>query len=615
MVHEFRDKVVKTKDIAFFYFLRYLDVTPIPVPEKAFMSALHDDGSPVWDLLEKNSTEERIFEHADRICDGEIRVYDIDSGLFRSGLSWHKDYYTGFEWPLKPFNRIYDPNDSGFDLNVPFEISRLQFVPTLLKAYRASKDMKYLSRLSQLLDSWIEENPYGFGVNWWSAMEVGLRAVNLVLAVSFLAGKLPTEKLGRYFRVLWRHGLYIYTYDVLGDKVKNKNNHFLGSMLGMLAVSMCFEGRKPSYLVRYAIEAFKKEIPRQFHNDGGNFESATGYHQFSLEVVLTAILFIRVFFGDKASQEIVDRVLGYGVREKLWSALDLVRDYMACYGQSPHIGDSSDCRVLITKDYFNRRTSDHSFLFEMGKVAIGYEKPDQREGIARVYPESGYGCFRNDHYGIVAFAGPKGSEGRGGHGHNDKCSFVLQVRDCPILVDSGTYIYNPNIKARYAMKQGKAHNIVMIDGMEQAEIDPELVFGIRGKIQSKIEMQKEDCKPRFRMGHDGYGRFLYLGWVLRDISCYDGRIVLKDTIDGSGEHEVTMCFRIHPDVIIKKINTSVVLSTGKGLITLIFPESFFVRLEDSYYSNAYHSMTKNNRIIAKSKLKLPVSWMTEVHIE
>jgi hypothetical protein len=609
-----KDKIHKTKEIGSFYILRYVSLSRIPEADISFFKKMLSNGSVTGKFLFQDINEKQILQDADRICSGELRLYGIEPKTFVDGINWHKDYYSGHEWPLKPFNRIYDCNDSGFDLNVPFELSRLQFIPTLIQAHKATNKIVYLSSLLELLDSWINENPYGFGVNWWSSMEVGLRAVNLALATNYLAGKISERKFKLYSKALWKHGLYIYKYDVVNDRVKHKNNHYLGSMLGLLVVSMCFKGEKASSMKRVAIDDLKREIPRQFYKDGGNFESATGYHQFSLEIVLTAILFIRVYYAESNSEQIVDRILGNGVRDRLYAALNLVSDYMACYRESPHIGDSSDCRVLVTKDYFSRKASDHSFLFSMGKISMGYEKPNQREVIARIYPESGYACFRNDHYGIVAFAGPKGTNGRGGHGHNDKCSFVFQVKGKPVFVDSGTYIYNPDTQARYEMKQGKAHNIIMIDGMEQAEISPEVVFGIGGEIQSEIEMREEDNAAQFRMGHKGYGRLPGFGWVFRQITCYEEDIVLYENLEGTGSYQVSFFLNLHPDVEPKESVNSLVLLTDKSRITVNFPDMFRVHIVPSTYSPSYHSRMKNRRIEVSGRITVPGSWKTEIHI-
>jgi hypothetical protein len=611
---EVKDKIYKVKEIGLFYFSRYTGFPRMPKPDISFSNKMQSNESVINTILFKNIDENQISQDADRICSGELRLYGIEPKTFIDGINWHKDYYSGHEWLLRPFNRIYDSNDSGFDLNVPFELSRLQFIPTLLQAHKATNKIGYLSRLIELLDSWIDENPYGFGVNWWSSMDVGLRAVNFVLAITYLAGKIPESKFKLYRKVLWKHGLYIYKYDVVNDRVKNKNNHYLGSMLGMLVVSMCFEGRKASSMKRFAIDALKKEIPRQFYKDGGNFESATGYHQFSLEVVLTAILFIRVYYAETKSQGIVDNILGDGVRDRLSSALDLVWDYMACYGQSPNIGDSSDCRVLVTKDYFSRKASDHSFLFSMGKISIGYEKPNKNDAFAQVYTDSGYGFFRNRHYGIVAYAGPKGTNGTGGHGHNDKCSFVLHVKGQPVFVDSGTYIYNPDTKARYSLKQGKAHNIVMIDDLEQCEISQARVFGMTGDIHTKIDMRKKDNSPQFRMGHDGYRRFPGFGWVFREITCYEQSIVLYESLQGTGSYQVSFFFNLHSYVEVEESVNSLVLLTDKSRITVNFPDMFRVHMAPSTYSPSYHSRMKNRCIEVSGPITLPGAWKTKIHI-
>ena len=378
-----------------------------------------------------------MIRDGDRICSRELRIFSLNPKTFRDGINWHKDYYSGYVWPLKPFSQIYDKNDSGIDLNVTFEMSRLQFIPTLIQAFECTKNDRYLNQLAEILDSWIESNPYCFGVNWWSCMEVGLRAVNMILAIGWLANRIEKQKLNQYMSVLWQHALYIHKYEVIRDPVRNKNNHFLASMLGLLAVSMCFSGNRAIFLRQFAVSALQKEIPRQFHDDGGNFESATAYHQFSLEVVLVFLLLLKVFQTESEQLEYI----GKDLHERLVRALNLVNDYMCCFGQSPNIGDSSDCRVIVFRDYFDRKPADHSFLLYLAETTFRWKSPKLGNSHARVYPKSGYASLQKRLYGLIAFAGPKGTNGSGGHGHNDKGSFVLQVRGIPILIDSGTYIY------------------------------------------------------------------------------------------------------------------------------------------------------------------------------
>ena len=610
-----KEKAYKLKEITLFYLLRFIDWQKAPELAQAFVADFNSDAGVIKKFLMQDMDKERVIRDADRICFGELKLYSIAPKAFKDDLNWHKDYYSGYEWPFKPFNRIYDPNNSGFDLNVPFELSRLQFVPTLMQAFAITSAPKYKNRLIELIGDWIVQNPYCFGVNWWSPMEVGLRAVNFVIAILFVADKLDGKTLKRYLNILWKHALYIYKYDVVLDRVKNKNNHFLGSMLGLLVVSICFKGVKAAKFRDFAISELKKEIPRQFMEDGGNFESATGYHQFSLEVILVFILFLRQYHNNTLSGNFVCEIFGNDVFKKLNKALNMVWNYMNCYGQSPHIGDSSDCRVLVFKDYFGQKAFDHSFLFELGSFAIDYKIPSKKDEIMSLFPNSGYACFKNRHYGLIAFAGPKGTSDGGGHGHNDKCSFVMQAAGQPIFVDSGTYIYNPEIYKRFDLKKSSAHNVVVVDEKEQCEVTPERVFGLIGAINLKLTASKEGNKSRIKMEHDGFSKFDDLGPVYREIICDDNMVRIHDTINGSGLHRVSIYYHLHPAVSCTISDNSADVTVDKIKIRITFPDIFSLKLNECDYSNRYHYIEKSIAICAVAKIKLPVNIKTKILLQ
>jgi len=298
----------------------------------------------------------------------------------------------------------------------------------------------------------------------------------------------------------------------------------------------------------------------------------------------------------------------------LYAALDLVNDYMSCYGESPHIGDSSDCRVILFREYFDRRPSDHRFLFKLGELSIGYSEKEDRSLISKIYPKAGYVFFKNKNYGIVAFAGPKGTNGSGGHGHNDKCSFVLQVGGKQILVDSGTFIYNPAVFKRFELKRGKAHNTVIIDDKEQCEINPELVFGLKGEINPRMELKAENGSVEIKMEHDGYARFGELGPVLREIVCKEKSIEIQDTLNGTNVHNISVFFNLHPSVSVDIVKNCFQIVCGSSNIRVDMPNRFRLQLENSLYSRSYHEEMKNIRVVAKANLRLPTSWKTEIEL-
>lgn len=607
---EIKKRIFLTRESIFFFVIKNFKSHNTPELNIDLLKKIKSNNSFLYKLILSNNDEADIINSAERLCQGEFRVYSLNPESFINNINWHKDFYSGHVWPLSVFHKIHDHNDSGTDLNVPFELSRLQFIPTLIQAYLKTNEMKYIDRVIDLIDDWEKKNPYGYGVNWWSCMEVGLRSVNLLIAIVFIHDVIDPVKLKKFSRLLWKHALYIYKYDFKLGTVSSKNNHYLGALLGLFSSSMCFKSNKANLFVGLTKKEFAKEISRQFHKDGGNFESATAYHQFSLEIILVAIILYRDYENNE-SDSFVDDCFGDNTCSLLKNALQLSGDYMSCLGYSPHFGDSSDCRVVVFENYFERKSSDHSFLKELGRVALNHQYNDD-EKLTRIYEKSGYGFFKNKTYGIATFAAPKGTQGSGGHGHNDKCSFVMQVNGNPIFIDPGTYIYNPSTQERFNFKKTSAHNTVTIDDIEQCSIKPWLVFGLKSDIASTIEMNSD--LTQIKMSHDGYSRFESIGLVTRQIQCKEKGIIINDKIDGFGTHIISNTFNVHPECRITKYDGFCEIDNGIDVIRIEFPDCFLVEIKNSEYSDSYHTKVYNKIITASFETVLPYSWKTTFEI-
>ena len=611
---EIKKRIWLTQEAGLFYFWKYFYSGNTPSIDDERIIELQQNNSILSKALLYDIDKAGIISDADRICLGELRIYHFPPEHIKHDLDWHKDYFSEHTWPLKSFHEIYDPNDSGVDLNVPFELSRMQFVPTLIQAWLLTSDAKYINRLDEIINDWERKNPFCFGINWWSCMEVGLRSVNLSLAVIYLTGKVPSKKMRSYYNLLWKHAFYIHRYDILNSADKNKNNHFLGAMLGLFASAFLFKGATADTYRALALTETKKEIPRQFYRDGGNFESATAYHQFSLEVILTLILFCRLDEKDE-TEEFVEKRFGNTIKSILVNALDLASDYMACYGQSPHIGDSSDCRVFVVKDYFTRNAFDHHFLRSLGQCVLHYDSGERKNHVDAFYPDSGYAMFKNKDYGLVAFAGPKGTGGTGGHGHNDKCSFVMQVNGQPVFVDSGTYIYNPSINERYKFKKSRSHNVMLIGDREQCDIKPERVFGIIGPIESNVEKDNDIQTGKIKMTHSGYSSLKNVGDYRRKIEHMEKGIVITDQITGTGTQEISSVFNIHPECSVHVEGNAFWVTTAHCKIKVSFKEECKTTIEDSFYSATYHHKVENSVVVAGMLKELPFTWETMIEIK
>lgn len=179
-------------------------------------------------------------KEADAICNHNIKILGKDYSL-GAKINWHKDYVSGFEWPLRFYRDIKVINlldDS--DIKFPWELSRFHHAVTLGKAYWHTGDEKYANAFIEQIHSWIAQNPPNKGVNWCCAMEAAIRAINLIWGYFFF---IDCEKLSdafhvQFYNLISMHGKHIHRN--LENKSMINGNHYIANLLGLLYISSVF---------------------------------------------------------------------------------------------------------------------------------------------------------------------------------------------------------------------------------------------------------------------------------------------------------------------------------------------------------------------------------------
>lgn len=206
---------------------------------------------------------------------------------FKSGYRWREDMWHGdisFGRPL------------GADVKIPWELARLQHLPTLAMAchfaqsghhgFQAQPD--YARELRNQTLDFIANNPPGFGVNWVCAMDVAIRAANIVIAheIAAAAGvSFDREYETILASAMWAHGRHI-TANLEWD-TRYRGNHYLANIAGLAFVgSFLSSDPEVDAWLAFAAQELLDEIAYQFHPDGSNFEASICYHRLSAEIVL-----------------------------------------------------------------------------------------------------------------------------------------------------------------------------------------------------------------------------------------------------------------------------------------------------------------------------------------
>ncbi|MBI5248138.1 MAG: alginate lyase family protein [Desulfomonile tiedjei] len=98
--------------------------------------------------------------------------------------------------------------------------------------------------------------------------------------------------------------------------------------------------------------------------------------------------------------------------------------------------------------------------------------PLTEEGAWTHYPDAGIHVYRSCRVHLTVSAGPNGQNGNGGHAHNDKLAFELQVDGVDLVRDPGTYLYTASVAQRNLYRSSAAHNAPCPTDHEQNRWEP-----------------------------------------------------------------------------------------------------------------------------------------------
>ncbi len=236
------------------------------------------------------------IESAEQICAHRFDLLGSGPTDLGPQIDWHRDFKSGFRWNPRVFStRLRYGDVSGADVKVPWELSRFQHLATLGKAYWLTNDSRYATEFVAQLTHWMAENPPQFGVNWACTMDVAIRAFNWLWGYAFfhdapqvtpafrrtLAGSLLAH--GRYVRRNLERG---------ADGITS--NHYLANLVGLAGLGFaCPIFREAQAWRDFSLAETFREIERQVHADGGDYESSIPYHRLVTEMFLAVAILCR----------------------------------------------------------------------------------------------------------------------------------------------------------------------------------------------------------------------------------------------------------------------------------------------------------------------------------
>ena len=522
---------------------------------------------------------------------------------FGEEIEWARDPLSGCLWPLDYYGDINLIRGDGSDVRVLWELNRLGHFVTLARAYFVTDDECYSAEFFSQLRNWDEQNPYGRGANWTCAMEVALRAMNLVAAFHVFrhSSQFDKDAVELFLRLFQQHGDYIDRHREFSHIATS--NHYLSDLAGLLWLGYFLpEFRDGENWGDGGWAGMLREMDKQVLPDGADYEASTGYHRFVLELFLYSFLFSEL---NEATE----------VQQKYWNKLHQMLIYLRSYlrpdGFAPLIGDTDSGQVLLV---CRRRADDHAYLLATGALVFkdpglkleGVELPEElfwilgAEGVrtfqemssseqyavSQAFPAAGTYIMRDADLYLCFNASGAGINGRGSHGHNDVLSIEVSAGGRAFIVDPGTYVYSADLAKRHEFRSTAYHSTVQIDGLEQNTIRVDTPFVIGNEAKPRVlEWKTSDDFDKVVAEHYGYPV------IHRRSVTFDKRgrcWLIDDEFFGDGEHVYEARFHFAPLLNVSVNGASVEAS---GLIVALLNADVEPVLESRPVSRDYGEMS------------------------
>lgn len=510
---------LKEYDLAIAKLINYLKYRENP---KFFFN--RHERAKYQEILNERFADQRagLLEQGDKICRNEIGIFGSECAKFGDEINWHCDPETGKDWPIIHWSKIdiRSSNRLG-DVKFIWEINRHQFLFTLGRAYWFTGDEKYAKKATDLMRSWIAENPPEMGINWYSNLEIAIRLISWIWAYNFFLDS-PSfdDQLHLDFLKIVLHSVRHIMKDFKYSLLSMRNNHVIGDATAISFAGIMFPEFKESREWRNYINVLYGELEKQVNEDGTDFEQAISYHKFVLYFYILLFRIIQINGYDFPDHHV----------KKVEKMMEFMMYVMKPDGNMPQVGDCDDAKVLpLGNEEFNclkSTLSTGAALFHRGdfkRVAgnlreetlwlcgidgiLEFDSLEENKpySLSRDFPEGGYYIMRSgfdlDAKYLLFKCGPHAD-----HGHADALHIEMSKGDKSCLRDCGTYTYNGLIEWRNYFRSTNAHNTVVIDGESQKI--PHRVFRWLdvGKASANIWVSSDNF-DYVEGEHTGYARY------------------------------------------------------------------------------------------------------------
>lgn len=550
---------------------------------------------------DKKAWRDDLISHAELLLQHKFSFFNLKDQFLGSPVNWNHDHGSDKPTPLLFWKKVdyRDFLQSG-DCKLVWEPNRHHHLVVLGRAYRATGDIRYAEEIMAQLESWLDQNPFGYGMNWRSPLELGVRIINWVWALDLIkdAGLMQGRAKHRLF-----NAIYLHCWENVRkfSQGSSANNHLIGEVAGVFVAASYFkELPNMKAWARQSQQILEEQLFAQTFSDGCTREHALGYEFFVIQFYLICGL-----VGKWTGQDYSD---AYWIRlEKMFyfvALLDEGGDDLPMFGDRDNayvldLGSTPENVqallpvgvVLFNRPDFKAYAENYSEMAEWllgneGRSAFMRINDDSHDDQLQShgFSESGYYLLQSgkrgqdDAISIFIDCTELGYGAIAAHGHADALSFALRYAGTDVFVDPGTYDYFTYPQWRNYFRTTRAHNTVEIDGQDQSEMLGPFLWGRRAETQC-LEWLPDESGGHLVGEHNGYSRLAdpVIHRRTLELNGQQRSLIIKDEIQAKGTHDIRISFQLseYCSIIEQSDHVCTIAINGKQLSLEIDPQLQF----------------------------------------
>lgn len=583
-----------------------------------------------------------LLAKADNIINHRISYFNLENHDLGTPIAWHKDHATGQTSSRKPILNVdYRDYQRNGDCKLVWEPNRHHQLVVLARAYQVSKELKYAQAVVNQLTSWLDANPYGYGMNWCNPLELGIRLINWVWAIDLIR---DTQLFSGEFKKRILDAVFLHCRDVHGkfSRGSSANNHLVGEVAGVYIAAHYFAQFKQSkQWQRDSKAVLESQIIAQSFPDGASREHAFSYQFFVFQLY---------FFARQVGQWNAD-AFSYQFDDRLKK----IALFIAHIGQGgehfPMVGDQDDGYALdlgdpihsvsalcaLSNHVFPCKDFQHNIRHAHESYFWNFQEKTTPTDVninalsSRAFHDSGYYLLQatsadQQAASLLFDCGQLGYTAIAAHGHADALSVIMRLNGQDLFVDGGTYDYYSFPQWRDHFRKTHAHNTITIDDVDQSVICGRFMW------EKHAQSRCLSWQPNMHGGnvsgtHDGYQRLNAPVTHQRDLSLdVTNRVVsIVDTLSTKGTHEVALYFHLSEQCHAIQIHQQTCqLQLANNMVTIHFssrlqlttitgqPDSNPQRPSLGWVSRGYHQKTAITTLIARATINTTTQFKTRI---